>query len=267
MGLRDNLKKREEKRDQAANGGINGDLPDGVTRYVRLGGQGSELGPEGKTFVMLRDPDLWFFYYVHEKSNFSPFELYIKKHTCLNSPRKAPETVEEAEQLFAKYEKPNPKVCISDAAEAKRVLYFMIPVYDPEYKTWRVIDTKEFHVMNILKGYDSIEKSAKKFNKEYSLIGDAFTIKKDDKTFMIEMGDLDDKVIEEAKPFMDEDIDYEELANFREESDIIEILRDAHPDHVNKDVLPDKQGDDPDDNTGSNEEVGEGADDTEEYPF
>lgn len=243
MALRDQLKKREEKRDQAANGGINGDLPEGVTRYVRLGGQKSELGSEGKTLIMLRDPNLWYFYYVHEAGDYATRSTYIRKHTCLNSPRKAPETKEEFDELFTKFAKPNGDVCISDKAKAKRNLYFMIPVYDPEYKTWRVIDTKEFHVNNILKGYDSIEKSAKKFNKDYSLIGDAFTIKKDDKTYLIEMGDVDDSVIEAAKPFMDENIDYEELANFREESDMIAILHEAHDDHVDKSVLPPKQSD------------------------
>jgi hypothetical protein len=240
LAIRDRLKKREEKRDQAANGGINGGLPEGVTRYVRLGGKATELGKDGKTLVMLRNPDLWYFYYVHEDSNYSPYEVYVKKHTCLHSPRQAPKTVEEAEEMFAKYEKPNGGACISDKARAKRNLYFMIPVYDPEYGTWRVIDTKEFHVNNILGDYDTIEKSARKFSKDYTLVGDAFTIKKDDKTFSIESGDLDEKVIEAAQEFVDFDIDYEELANFRSEEDIIEILYEAHDDKVDKSVLPPK---------------------------
>lgn len=234
MSIRDRLKQREQKRDQAANG----DLPEGVTRYVRLGGQNSELGTEGKTFVMLRDPNLWYFYYVHERSQFSPYEVFVKKHTCLHSPRKAPSTLEEADDLFKKYERPNGNACISDKAKARRNLYFMIPVYDPEYKTWRVIDTKEFHVMNILKDYDTIERSAHKFNKDYTLVGDAFTVVKGDKTYNIQSGDLPDEVLEAAKPFMEEDIDYEELANFRDEDDIIEILHEAHEDHVDKSVLP-----------------------------
>jgi len=263
MALRDQLKKREQKREQAANGGINGDLPEGVTRYVRLGGQKGELGTEGKTLVMLRDPDLWYFYYVHEDGDFATRSTFVKKHTCLNSPRKAPETVEEAESLFEKFKDPNGEVCISDKAKAKRNLYFMIPVYDPEYKTWRVIDTKEFHVNNIIKGYDSIEKSARKFNKDYSLIGDAFTIKKDDKTFTIEMGDLDDAEIEAAKPFMTEEIDYEELANFRDEANVIEILHEASPDHVDKSVLPAKS-EKPEGDANESQETpkteGEGAD-------
>ncbi|WP_096436557.1 single-stranded DNA-binding protein [Alteribacter populi] len=241
MGLRDQLKKREERREKAANGGINGGLPEGVTRYVRLS---TELKGEGKPFVILRDPDLWYFYYVHEAGDFATRQTYIKKHTCLNSPRKAPETIEEAEEMFAKFEKPNPNVCISDKAKAKRGLYFMVPVFDPEYNEWRVLDFKEFHVSNLINDMDKTEKAARKFDKSYTMIGDVVVIRKsaDGKSYTIESSDMEDdkaaKVKDDAAKVDQSEIDYEELANFREESDIIAILHEAHDDHVDKSVLP-----------------------------
>lgn len=239
MSIRDVLKKREEKRSQQANGGINGDLPDGITRYVRMGKK-HEVNDAGRTFVLLRDPDLWYFYYVHEDSSYQPYEVYVKKHTCLHSPRKAPETAEEMLAMFEKYAKDDPNVCISGKAGAKRVLYFMIPVYDPEYKTWRVLDTKEFHALNLIEDIEKINKSARKFNKEYTLVGDAFHIRQNDKTYSIESATLDDDVLAEAAKFLTEDIDYEELANFRSEDEIIAILHEANPDKVKKSVLPPK---------------------------
>lgn len=245
MGIRDQLKKREERREKAASGGINGGLPDGVTRYVRLG---TELKGDGKPFVILRDVDLLYFYFVHEAGDYATRATFIKKHTCLHSPRKAPETVEEAGEMFAKFEKPNPNVCISDKAKAKRNLYFMLPVYDPEFDTWRVLDLKEFHVGNLINDMDKTEKAARKFDKSYSMIGDVVVIKKsaDGKSYTIESSDLDDEkadAIKAAAGKVDQsEIDYEELANFRDESDIIALLHEAHDDHVDKSVLP-AQGD------------------------
>ena len=243
MGLRDKLKKRDEAREKAANGGINAGLPEGVTRYVR---QSTEL-KDGKDFVILRDPNLWFFYYVHEDGNFNPRETYVKKHTCLNSPRKAPETEKEADELFAKFEKPNPKVCISDKAKAKRVLYFMVPVYDVELKVWRVLDLKEFHVNNLLSDMDKTEKAARKFDKSYTMIGDVVTISKADKTYTITTADFEDdeadKIKAEAAKIDQSEIDYEELANFRDEDDIIELLRQADGTKIDKSVLPKDEND------------------------
>lgn len=239
MGLRDKLKQREEKREAAANGGINAGLPEGVTRYVRLG---QEL-KDGKDFVILRDPNLWFFYYVHEDGNFNPRETYVKKHTCLWSPRKAPETEKEADEMFEKYAKPNPKECISDKAKAKRVLYFMVPVYDVELDTWRVLDLKEFHVNNLLDDIEKAEKAVRKFNKGYTMIGDVVTISKADKSYTVSGSDIEDEAkleaIKSAAAKLDQSaIDYEELANFRDVDDIIAILRDATDGKVDKSVLP-----------------------------
>ncbi|PAE24024.1 single-stranded DNA-binding protein [Bacillus sp. 7894-2] len=239
MGLRDRLKKREEQREKAASGGINAGLPEGVTRYVRLG---QELA-NGKDFVILRDPNLWFFYYVHEDGDFATRATYVKKHTCLNSPRKAPDTEKEADEMFTKFAKPNPKVCISDKAKAKRVLYFMVPVYDVALETWRVLDLKEFHVNNLMDDMEKAEKAVRKFDKSYTMVGDIVTISKADKTYTIGSSDLDDEAkidaIKAAAAKIDQtEIDYEELANFREESDIIEILREATEGKVDKSVLP-----------------------------
>lgn len=239
MGLRDRLKKREEQREKAAAGGINAGLPEGVTRYVRLG---QEL-KDGKDFVILRDPNLWFFYYVHEDGDFATRATYVKKHTCLNSPRKAPETEKEADEMFAKYAKPNPKVCISDKAKAKRVLYFMVPVYDVALGTWRVLDLKEFHVNNLMDDMEKAEKAVRKFDKNYTMIGDIVTISKADKTYTIGSSELDDEdkieAIKKAASAVDQsEIDYEELANFRDEADIIELLRQADGSKIDKSVLP-----------------------------
>jgi hypothetical protein len=239
MGLRDRLKQREEARDKAANGGINAGLPEGVTRYVRLG---QEL-KDGKDFVILRDPNLWFFYYVHEDGDFATRATYVKKHTCLHSPRKAPETEKEADEMFEKFAKKNPKVCISDKAKAKRVLYFMVPVFDIALGTWRVLDLKEFHVNNLMDDMEKAEKAVRKFDKNYTMVGDIVTISKADKTYTISGSDLDDeKKIEEIKKAAEaidqKEIDYAELANFRDEEDIIAILREAEDGKVDKSVLP-----------------------------
>lgn len=232
MGIRDALKKREEKREAAANGG--NEFPEGVTRYVKLGKHG-EVNSEGKTFVMLADPDDWYFYFVHEDSAFDGKRTVhaFRKHTCLHNP-KVP-----AGDGIIDYEKPDKDVCISCKAGAKRKLYAMIPVYDPEYKTFRVIDTKEYHVNNLILDYDKAEKMGRKFNAEYTLVGEAVHIKQVDKTYSLESGELPDEHLEEAKKFIGMDFDYEELANFREESDIVELLRNADDKAIDKSVLPD----------------------------
>lgn len=241
MGLRDRLKKREEAREKAANGGINAGLPEGVTRYVKLG---KELA-EGKDFVILRDPNLWFFYYVHEDGDYATRATYVKKHTCLHSPRKAPDTEKEADEMFMKFAKPNGEVCISDKAKAKRVLYFMMPVYDVALETWRVLDLKEFHVNNLLDDIEKAEKAVRKFNKGYTMVGDIVTISKtsDGKSYTVEGADIDDEaqieaIKKEAEAIDQSEIDYEELANFRAEEDIIELLRQADGTKVDKSVLP-----------------------------
>lgn len=248
MGIRDALKKREEKREAAANGG--NEFPEGVTRYVKLGKHG-EVNSEGKTFVMLADPDDWYFYFVHEDSAFDGKRTVhaFRKHTCLHNPK------EPAGDGIIDYEKPDKDVCISCKAGAKRKLYAMIPVYDPEYKTYRVIDTKEYHVNNLILDYDKAEKMGRKFNAEYTLVGEAVHIKQVDKTYALEGAVLEElfkgappeavkkavsEILEDAKKFIGMDFDYEELANFREESDIVELLRDADDKAIDKSVLPDE---------------------------
>lgn len=218
MSIRDQLKQREERREAAANGGNNGNLPDGVTRYVRL----SQELKDGKTFVLLADPDKWFFYYTHEDGDFTTKSTYVRKHTCLHSPR-------EVGEEFGKYDKPNKSECLSCAAKAKRKLYFMVPVFDPQYGEWRVLDLKEFHASKLIGDYDKLEKAAQKFQKGYKLVGDAVTIGKtsDGKSYSMSSGDLDDAVIEAAKAVDVASINYEELANFREVDDIAKLLAEA----------------------------------------
>jgi hypothetical protein len=230
MGIRDVLKKREEQRNAKQNG--DSEFPEGVTRYVRVGSHG-EVNKDGRTFVILAAPDDWFFYFVHEDKTFDGKKTIhrFRKHTCLHSPR-------EINADITKFEKPNGNVCISCAAKAKRKMYAMIPVYDLEYKTYRVLDLTEFHVMNLIGDYDKIEKSAKKFNKEYSLVGDAIHVKLVDKTYSMEAADVDEEHLEAAKQFIGMDFNYEELANFREVDDLVKILEEADPDAIDTSVLP-----------------------------
>lgn len=232
MGIRDQLKQREEKRAAAANGGgsgINEGLPEGVTRYVRLG---QELGGGGKQFAILADPDNWFFYFVHEDGDYSTRTTYVRKHTCLHSPKAAGADVKA-------YEKPNGTACISCRAKAKRKMYFLIPVFDFEYNTWRVLDVKEFHAGNLIGDYDKLEKAARKFNKGYTLVGDVALVKKSDKTYSLESGDGEglEAALEEVRKFVGFAFPYEELANFRDEADIVKLLEEADGTKVDKSVL------------------------------
>lgn len=235
MGIRDTLKKREEKREAAQNGGPS-DLPEGVKRYVSMGSYG-EVNKDGRTFVILAEPDDWYFYFVHEHKTYANNKTvhFFRKHTCLHSPKGTRANIDD-------YNSPGKDACISCKAGAPRKLYAMIPVYDLEYKTYRVIDTAEFHVMNLIADYDKIEKTMKKATKnpDYSIVGEAVFIKQADKTYSLESGDCSDEELAEAKKFIGTDFDYVELANFREESDIIAILHDSDSDRVNKSVLPAK---------------------------
>ncbi|TPG88127.1 single-stranded DNA-binding protein [Brevibacillus laterosporus] len=241
MGIREKLKEREEARDKAAqgaSGGINAGLPEGVTRYVKLG---QEL-TGGKTFVLLAPYGQWYFYYTHEDGEKYPSrETYYRKHTCTHSPKIAPENDDKGSTLFDQHAKPNGVNCLSCKAKAKRKLYFIVPVYDPEYKTWRVLDLKEFHAKNIMDDFDKIQLTAQKFKPDYTLVGDAVTIAKtsDGKSYSMESGNLDGAVIEAARSFIGSaEIKYEELANFRTEDDIREILGKATK-NVDKTVLED----------------------------
>lgn len=240
MSIREKLKQREERRDAAANGtGLNDGLPEGVTRYVRL----SQELKDGKDFVVLGDPDAWYFYFVHEDGDFATRSTFVKLHTCLHNAR-------EGGADISPFEKPDGAACISCRAGAKRKLYAMMPVFDPEYETWRVLDLKEFHAMNLISDYDKLEKAMRKATKQadYSIVGEAVNIRKtsDGKSYQLESADLDESALEAAAKFIGSgEIKYAELANFREESDIIAILKEADATKIDKSVL----GDQPDDPT------------------
>lgn len=233
MGIRDTLKKREEQRDAAANGGGPTDLPEGVKRYVSMGSFG-EVNSEGRTFVILADPDEWFYYFVHMDKKFENGRTQhaFKKHTCLHSPK-------EINADLLRYFKPGKNECISCKAGAKRKMFAIIPVYDLEYGTYRVIDTVEFHVNNLIADYDKIEKTMKKATKnpDYSIVGEAVHIKAVDKSFSMESGDATDEQLEAAAKFIGTDFDYVELANFREVDDIIALLQEATDGSIDKSVL------------------------------
>lgn len=229
MGIRDILKQREEARDKASNGGGNSEFPEGVTRYVKIGKHG-EVNADGRTFVILASPDDWYAYFVHEDKVFEGKTIHkFRKHSCLHSPR-------EANADLIKYFKPGKDECISCKAGAKRKMFFMIPVYDVEYKTYRVIDIAEFHANNLISDYDKAEKMGRKFNPDYSLVGEALHFKQVDKTYSLESGDVSKEQLTEAKAFIGVDYGYAELANFREEDDIRALLLDAN-DGVDKSVL------------------------------
>jgi hypothetical protein len=230
MGIRDTLKKREEQREAASNGGGN-EFPEGVTRYVRMGKHG-EVNAEGRTFILLGDPDQWYFYFVHEDKTFDGKRTIhaFRKHTCLHSPK-------ETDADLSKFFKPGKTECLSCKAGAKRKMYAMIPVYDLEYKTYRVIDTVEFHVSNIIADYDKAEKMGRKFNPNYSLVGEAIHLKQVDKSYSLESGEATDEQLSEAKVFIGADFGFVELANFREEDDIKTILAEADDKAINKSVL------------------------------
>lgn len=232
MGIRDTLKKREEQREAAQNGG-NSEFPEGVTRYVRMGRHG-EVNADGRTFILLADPDNWFFYFVHEDKKFENGRTQhaFKKHTCLHSPK-------EVDADLTKFFKPGKDECISCKAGARRKMYAMIPVYDLEYKTYRVIDTAEFHINNLIADYDKIEKTMKKATKnpDYSIVGEAVHIKQVDKSYSMESGDATDEQLEDAAKLVGTAIDYVELANFREEDDIKALLAEANDEAINKSAL------------------------------
>lgn len=219
MSIRDVLKQMEERREAASKG--NDEFPEGVTRYVRMGSHG-EVNKDGRTFIILANPDNWYYYFVHENKTFDGKRTthLFRKHTCLHSPR-------EVGAGLDSYLKPNKSACLSCAAKAKRNMYAMIPVYDLEYKTYRIIDTGKYHAANLISDYDKVEKTGRKFNPSYSLVGEAVHIKMVDKTYSLEAGDASDEEVAAAKAFIDQPINYEELANFREPDDIAKILSEA----------------------------------------
>lgn len=231
MSIRDILKEREEERDKAANG--ESEFPEGVTRYVRVGSRG-EINKEGRTLVMLAPYDEWYVYFVHENREYTGkgYDNKFRKHTCLHSPRSTV-SVDELKKYF----QPGKNECISCKAGAKRKMFFMIPVYDPTYKTYRVIDIAEFHANSLMDDFDKAEKPVKKIKSDYTLVGQAVHFKQSDKTYSLETGDLPGDVLEEAKAFIGIDYKYEELANFRDEEDIVKILHEAK-EGVKKAVLP-----------------------------
>lgn len=231
MSIRETLKKREEQREAAQSGG--NEFPEGVTRYVRMGKHG-EVNAEGRTFVMLADPDDWYVYHVHEQKTFNGQRTihHFRKHTCLHSPKEKRAKLEE-------FAKPGKDVCPSCKVGAPRKLYAMIPVYDLEYKTYRIIDTAEFHINNLIADYDKAEKMGRKFNPNYTLVGEAIHIKQVDKSYSLESGDTTDEQLAEAKKFIGTDFDYVELANFREEDDIVKILSEADSEaKIDKSKIP-----------------------------
>ncbi|MGQ0416271.1 single-stranded DNA-binding protein, partial [Bacillus sp. HC-TM] len=109
---------------------------------------------------------------------------------------------------------------------------------DLAYETYRVIDTAEFHINNIIADYDKAEKMGRKFNPNYSLVGEAVHFKQVDKSYSLESGEATDEQVEKAKAFIGTEFGYEDLANYREEDDIITLLQDAEDEAIDKSKLP-----------------------------
>lgn len=227
MSLRDFLKQREEAREASAKQSES-NFPEGVTRYVKMGRYG-EVNAEGRDLVILADPDKWHAYFVHEDSEFvgGRSQHKFQKHTCMHVPGDGddikdfinPGTVEQC-----------PTCAAMTKPRYQRRMYFIIPVFDPEYGEFRVIDTKEFHVMNLIKAYDSIERTAKKFQPEYTLVGEVVKFKQDDKTFTIVQSDMDEEAEAEAKEAAKEHINNFSLADqmfMRNRPELVKIIREA----------------------------------------
>lgn len=226
--IRNALKKREEAREKAAKGNFESDLPEGITRYIK----NQELNGEGRVFLILDDPDNWFVYFVHDERNYKPYEVYVKKHTCLHSPR-------ELGEDFSQYDNKREaaKHCPSCKAGIRRRLYAMIRLFDVEYGTWRVYDSKEYHAQNLINAYDQIEETAKEFQPDYSLVGQAVIMKKtsDGKSFTFAKApksEVPEESIEKAKELIVDKPSYADLANFREYDEVIEIVAEAHTDYA-----------------------------------
>lgn len=229
MGIRDALKKREEEKEQRKAAAEQNDLPEGVSRYIK----NEELKGEGRTFIILDDPDNWYVYFVHEDTQFKPYAKFIQKHTCLHSPRVAGISEED----FARFDKRNGDVCPSCKAKAKRVFYSMIRLYDVEYGTWRIFDTKGFHLNSLISAYDGIEEAAREFQPDYSLVLGGVRLKKHDKTYTFVKTKVNDADIEKAKRFLVEKPDYAELANFRPFDEVVKIVMEADDEHVDKSAI------------------------------
>lgn len=233
MSIRDILKQREQARDQAANG--DSEFPEGVTRYVRMGRHG-EVNAEGRTLIILAEPNDWFAYFVHEDKEYNGkgYTHKFRKHTCMHSPK-------QANAQLASFFTPNGDACPTCKAmksRRQRKLFFMIPVYDPEYKTYRVLDVAEFHANNLIADYDKAEKMGKKFNADYTLVGEAVHFKQVDKSYSLESGDVADEELGAAKAFIGMDYGYADLANFRETDDLLTLLQEADDDAIDKAKLP-----------------------------
>lgn len=233
MSIRDILKQREQARDQAANG--DNDFPEGVTRYVRMGRHG-EVNADGRTLIILAEPNDWYAYFVHEDKEFDGKRSIHKfrKHTCAHSPKTANANLS---QFFTPSGNDCP-TCKAMKSRRQRKMFFMIPVYDPEYKTFRVIDVVEFHANNLIADYDKAERPVKRIQKDYTLVGQPVHFRQADKSYSLEVGDVEDSVLEDAKAFIGYEFGFADLANFRETSDIIEILQEADNDAIDKAKVP-----------------------------
>ena len=235
MSLRDLLKQREEQREARAESSF----PEGVSRYVRAGRYG-EINADGRNLVILAEPNDWHAYFVHEDSVFEGGSTthFFQKHTCLHVPNEAgadvrdflsPGTVEQC------------PTCASMTKPGKqRRLYFLIPVFDPEYNDYRVIDMKEFHALNLIKAYDSIERTAKKYMPDYSLVGQPVKFFQDDKTYSMTQADMTEEeeaeAIEKAKPFIGT-VELHKDMFMRERPELIDIIRESKEGHLDKSVI------------------------------
>lgn len=201
-------------------------------------GRNGEVNSDGRTLIVLAEPDDWYVYFVHEDKvwNGKGSDHKFRKHTCAHSP-----TAVIPNEELVPYFNANKDECITCKAmkqRKQRKMFFMIPVYDPEYKTHRVLDIAEFHAINLIGDYDKAERPVKRIQPEYTLVGQPVEFKQNGMSYTLETGDVEDTVIEDAKAFIGVDYGFEDLANFREYDDQVTLLHEADDESINKALLP-----------------------------
>lgn len=236
------LKNREAQKQQS----MESKFPQGVTEYVRMG-RNKEVNEDGRTLVILAEPNDWFPYFVHSDSQYTGngYDNFIKLHTCLHNPGEG----EGIGEYLKKGTLEDCPTCGAMTTNKQRAMNIMIPVYDPEYDALRFIDTKEFHASNLIKDFQSIERTAKKFMPDYTLVGKPVHIFQDDKTYSLTNVELSDEeeedIIKKAKALLDglaDGFEFHERIFLRERPELVDFVKEADPERFNVSVVANEKG-------------------------
>lgn len=236
------LKNREKQMQQSAES----KFPQGVTEYVRMG-RNKEVNEDGRTLVILAEPNDWFPYFVHSDSQYTGngYDNFIQLHTCLHNPKEG----ESITDYLKKGTLEDCPTCGAMTTAKQRAMNVMIPVYDPEYDALRFIDTKEFHASNLIKDFQSIERTAKKFMPDYTLVGKPVHIFQDDKTYALTNADLTDEEEEKftagAKALVEgltNGFEFLDRIFLRERPELVDFVKEADPERFNIDVVANEKG-------------------------